>query len=406
MSTNDSPNSESSPKSSSESNPHSNSNAHLNSDTSSDLDATLPKPEGLFDRLIQFSIQNAIWVMLFIVAWIAVGIYSYQKLPIDAVPDITNTQVQINTQATGFTALEVEQRITYPIENSMAGLPKLEQTRSISRYGLSQVTIIFKDGTDIYWARQQINQRLQEAQAELPNTITPTMSPVSTGLGEIYQWVIKAEPNAEKADGTPYTAMDLREIQDWIVRPQLQRVAGVAEVNSIGGFNKTYVVTPDLNRLQQLQIPVTDLQTALTENNENRGAGFIENNGQQMTVRVPGTLNSIEDIQNVSIAHKNGFPIRVADVATVSIGHDLRTGGATYNGEEAVLGIAMMMMGENSRTVAKAVDAKVKEVQQSLPKGVVIETVYDRTDLVERAIQTVQKNLVEGAILVIIILFL
>lgn len=371
-----------------------------------DKDQELPQAEGLFDRLIQFSIKNAIWVILFIVAWIGVGVYSYQKLPIDAVPDITNVQVQVNTQAAGFTALEVEQRITYPIETAMAGLPKLEMTRSISRYGLSQVTIIFKDGTDIYWARQQINQRIQEAQAALPDDISPTMSPVSTGLGEIYQWVVKAEPNAKKPDGKPYTAMDLREIQDWIVRPQLQRVPGVAEVNSIGGFNKTYVVTPDLNRLQQLQIPLSDLQNALTLNNENRGAGFIETNGQQLTVRVPGMLSSLEDIQNVSIGNKNGFPIRVADVATVAIGHDLRTGGATYNSQETVLGIAMMMMGENSRTVARAVDAKVKEVQQSLPKGIVIETVYDRTDLVERAIKTVQKNLVEGAILVIVILFL
>lgn len=366
----------------------------------------LPPPEGWFDRIIQFSIRNAIWVMLFVLTWIGVGIYSYQQLPIDAVPDITNTQVQINTQATGFTALEVEQRITYPIENAMAGLPELQQTRSISRYGLSQVTIIFQDGTDIYWARQLINQRLQEAQAELPEAIIPTMSPISTGLGEIYQWVIKAEPNARKADGTAYSAMDLREIQDWIVRPQLQRVAGVAEVNSIGGYSKTYVVTPNLQRLQQLQIPLSDLQTALTENNENRGAGFIEQNGQQLTVRVPGTLTDIEAIQNVSIANKNGFPIRVADVATVSIGHDLRTGAATYNGEETVLGIAMMMMGENSRTVAQAVDAKLQQVQQALPQGVVIETVYDRTSLVDRAIQTVQKNLVEGAILVIVILFL
>ncbi|QDK96464.1 CusA/CzcA family heavy metal efflux RND transporter [Acinetobacter tandoii] len=366
----------------------------------------LPQPEGWFDQIIQFSIRNAIWVMLFVLTWIGVGIYSYQQLPIDAVPDITNTQVQINTQATGFTALEVEQRITYPIETAMAGLPEWQQTRSISRYGLSQVTIIFQDGTDIYWARQLINQRLQAAQAELPDAIIPTMSPISTGLGEIYQWVIKAEPNARKADGTAYSAMDLREIQDWIVRPQLQRVAGVAEVNSIGGYNKTYVVTPDLQRLQQLQIPLSDLQTALTENNENRGAGFIEQNGQQLTVRVPGTLNNIEAIQNVSIANKNGFPIRVADVATVSIGHDLRTGAATYNGEETVLGIAMMMMGENSRSVAQAVDAKLKQVQQSLPKGVVIETVYDRTSLVDRAIRTVQKNLVEGAILVIVILFL
>jgi len=366
----------------------------------------LPPPEGWFDRIIQFSIRNAIWVMLFVLTWIGVGIYSYQQLPIDAVPDITNTQVQINTQATGFTALEVEQRITYPIENAMAGLPELQQTRSISRYGLSQVTIIFQDGTDIYWARQLINQRLQEAQAELPEAIIPTMSPISTGLGEIYQWVIKAEPNARKSDGTAYSAMDLREIQDWIVRPQLQRVAGVAEVNSIGGYSKTYVVTPNLQRLQQLQIPLSELQTTLTENNENRGAGFIEQNGQQLTVRVPGTLTDIEAIQNVNIANKNGFPIRVADVATVSIGHDLRTGAATYNGEETVLGIAMMMMGENSRTVAQAVDAKLKQVQQSLPQGVVIETVYDRTSLVDRAIKTVQKNLVEGAILVIVILFL
>ena len=363
------------------------------------------KAEGWFDRLIQFSIYNAIWVMLFIVAWIGVGIYSYQKLPIDAVPDITNTQVQINTQANGFTALEIEQRITYPIENAMSGMPNMEQTRSISRYGLSQVTIIFEDGTDIYWARQLINQRLQEAMGEMPEKIQPTMSPISTGLGEIYQWIIKAEANAKKPDGSAYSAMDLREIQDWIVRPQLQRVKGVAEINSIGGFNKTYVVAPDLNRLQQLQIPLTDLQTALTENNENRGAGYIEKNGQQLTVRVPGTLNTIEDIQNISLANKNGYPIRVADVAQVSIGHDLRTGAATYNGEETVLGIAMMMRGENSRTVAQAIDEKVQSIQQSLPQGVVIETVYDRTHLVDRAIQTVQKNLIEGAILVIIILF-
>lgn len=366
----------------------------------------LPKPEGLFERIIEFSIQNAIWVMLFVCTWIVVGIYSYQKLPIDAVPDITNTQVQINTQANGFTALEVEQRITYPIENAMAGIPDLELTRSISRYGLSQVTIVFKDGTDIYWARQQINQRVQEVQSTLPAQVSPTMSPVSTGLGEIYQWVLKAEPKAKKADGTAYSAMDLREIQDWIVRPQLQRVQGVAEVNSIGGFNKTYVVSPDLNRMQQLNLSLEQLQQALTENNENRGAGFIEENGQQLTVRVPGTLNTISDIENTMIDSPNGSPIRVGDIAQVSIGHDLRTGGATYNGEETVLGIAMMAMGQNSRTVSKAVDSKIKDIQASLPKGVKIETVYDRTTLVEKAIKTVQKNLVEGAILVIIILFI
>ncbi|MBU0375377.1 CusA/CzcA family heavy metal efflux RND transporter, partial [Acinetobacter baumannii] len=347
-----------------------------------------------------------IWVMMFVIAWIGVGIYSYQKLSIDAVPDITNVQVQINSQANGFTAPEVEQRITYPIENAMSGIPNLEQTRSISRYGLSQVTIIFKDGTDIYWARQLINQRLQEAKSALPDSIDPQMSPISTGLGEIYQWVVKAEPNAKKADGSAYSAMDLREIQDWIIRPQLQRVQGVAEVNSIGGYNKTYVVSPDLTRLQQLQIPLTDLQDALQNNNENRGAGFIEENGQQLTVRVPGMLMSIQDIQNVTVATKNGLPIRVADVASVSIGHDLRTGGATYNGQETVLGIAMMMMGENSKTIAKAIDDKVQEIQRSLPQGVVIETVYDRSSLVDKAIKTVAKNLIEGAILVIVILFI
>lgn len=366
----------------------------------------LPKAEGLFDRIIQFSINNAIWVMMFVVAWIGVGIYSYQKLSIDAVPDITNVQVQINSQANGFTAPEVEQRITYPIENAMSGISNLEQTRSISRYGLSQVTIIFKDGTDIYWARQLINQRLQEAKSALPDSIDPQMSPISTGLGEIYQWVVKAERNAKKADGSAYSAMDLREIQDWIIRPQLQRVQGVAEVNSIGGYNKTYVVSPDLTRLQQLQIPLTDLQDALQNNNENRGAGFIEENGQQLTVRVPGMLTSIQDIQNVTVATKNGLPIRVADVASVSIGHDLRTGGATYNGQETVLGIAMMMMGENSKTIAKAIDDKVQEIQRSLPQGVVIETVYDRSSLVDKAIKTVAKNLIEGAILVIVILFI
>lgn len=366
----------------------------------------LPRAEGLFERIIQFSIQHAIWVMLFACIWIAVGIYSYQKLPIDAVPDITNTQVQINTQANGFTALEVEQRITYPIENAMAGIPDLELTRSISRYGLSQVTIVFEDGTDIYWARQQINQRIQEIQAELPAQTSPIMSPVSTGLGEIYQWVLRAGPKAKKSDGTAYTAMDLREIQDWVVRPQLQRVQGVAEVNSIGGFEKNYVVSPDFNYMQQLNISLEQLQQALNQNNENRGAGYIEDNGQQLTVRIPGTLNNISDIENTLVTSSSGRAIRVSDIAQVSIGHDLRTGGATYNGEETVLGIAMMAMGENSRTVSKAVDAKIRNIQNSLPKGVFIETVYDRTSLVEKAIKTVQKNLVEGAVLVIVILFL
>jgi len=232
------------------------------------------------------------------------------------------------------------------------------------------------------------------------------MSPVSTGLGEIYQWVLRAGPKAKKSDGTAYTPMDLREIQDWVVRPQLQRVQGVAEVNSIGGFEKNYVVSPDFNYMQQLNISLEQLQQALNQNNENRGAGYIEDNGQQLTVRIPGTLNNISDIENTLVTSSSGRAIRVSDIAQVSIGHDLRTGGATYNGEETVLGIAMMAMGENSRTVSKAVDAKIRDIQNSLPKGVFIETVYDRTTLVEKAIKTVQKNLVEGAVLVIVILFL
>lgn len=365
-----------------------------------------PKPKGLFDSIIQFSIQNALWVMLFTCIWIAVGIFSYQKLSIDAVPDITNVQVQINSVAKGFTALEAEQRITYPIENEMAGIPNLQQTRSISRYGLSQVTVIFKDGTDIYWARQQITERLQKVRGEMPTSVEPEISPISTGLGEIYQWVVRAKPDAKKADGSTYTPMDLREIQDWIVKPQIQRLSGIAEVNSIGGYDKNYIVSPNLGRLQQLGISLNQITDVLSQNNENRGAGFVENNGQQLTVRVPGVLKTVSDIENIVVQNKGITPIRISDVASVSIGHDLRTGGATYNGNEAVLGIAMMMMGENSRTVAKNVHTKVQEIQKSLPSGVMIETVYDRTNLVDKAIQTVAKNLIEGAILVIVILFI
>lgn len=364
------------------------------------------RPHGWFDNIIAASIQWRGWIMLLVLGLIAVGIVSYQKLPIDAVPDITNVQVQINTVAPGFTAPEVEQRITYPIENAMAGLPKLELTRSISRYGLSQVTVVFKDGTDIYWARQILSQRLQAVTSQMPNAIEPELAPTSTGLGEIYQWALKAEPHAMKADGTPYTAMDLRELQDWVVRPQLQRVAGVAEINSIGGYDKQFIVQPDFNALQGLDLSLDDIREALAANNENRGAGFVAQNGQQLTVRVPGQLQHIADIANTVVSQKNGTPITIADVAQVSIGHDLRTGAAALNGEETVLGTAMMLMGANSRVVAAAVDAKVQEVKRSLPKGIVLETVYNRTKLVDKAIGTVKKNLIEGAVLVIAVLFL
>ncbi len=367
----------------------------------------LSQAAGWFDRLILLAIKLRGWIMLAMLGLVALGIYSYQKLPIDAVPDITNIQVQINTQATGYTAPEVEQRITYPIETVMAGLPHLEQTRSISRYGLSQVTVIFNEGTDIYWARQLISQRLQEARGQLPSDIEPVMAPVSTGLGEIYQWVLKADPQILKPDGTPYNLTDLRELQDWVVRPQVQQVTGVAEVNNIGGFQKQYVVEPDFLAMQRYNIDLEDLKQALQSNNENRGAGIISQQGQQLSVRIPGQLTSIEQIKQVVIPTNNsGRVVFVADVASVVLGQEIRAGAATLNGQETVLGTAMMLTGANSRQVAQAVDAKIQQVRQSLPKGVTIETVYNRTTLVNKAIATVQKNLLEGALLVIAILFL
>lgn len=369
--------------------------------------ASIIQANGWFDQLILAAIRLRGWVMLAVLALVGIGIYSYQQLPIDAVPDITNVQVQINTQAAGYTAPEVEQRITYPIETAMAGLPQLEQTRSLSRYGLSQVTIIFQEGTDIYWARQLINQRLQEARGQLPDEVSPIMAPVSTGLGEIYQWVLKADSKARKADGTAYSLSDLRELQDWVVRPQIQQVAGVAEVNSIGGYEKQYVMEPDFYALQRYGLSLDDLAQALRNNNENRGAGIVAQQGQQLSVRVPGQLSSLTDIGNVAVSSSPGTAIvRVADVARVVAGQEIRSGAATLNGQETVLGTAMMLTGANSRQVAQAVDDKIQQVRQSLPKGVVLETVYNRTTLVDKAIHTVQKNLMEGALLVIAVLFL
>jgi cobalt-zinc-cadmium resistance protein CzcA len=368
--------------------------------------ASQESKHGMFDRLIAGAIRLRGWIMIMVLALIAIGVYSYQKLPIDAVPDITNVQVQINTAAPGYTALESEQRITYLVETAMAGLPDLEHTRSLSRYGLSQVTVIFKDGTDIYFARQQISQRLQEVRNQLPTNLEPIMAPVSTGLGEIYQWALEAKPDAKKADGTPYDESDLREIQDWIIRPQLRNVAGVAEVNTIGGYVREYQVTPDMNALSARGLTLAQLKNALIENNNNRGAGFIDQRGQQLTVRVPGQLLTLDDIRNTAVSSANGVPIKVSDVASVQFGRELRTGAATLNGRETVLGIALMTMGANSREVAQAVAKRMEAVQRTLPEGVIVKTVYNRTDLVDKAINTVLKNLVEGALLVIAILFL
>lgn len=359
----------------------------------------------MIDSILRFSIARRYLILSLCLLIIAGGVWSYQQLPIDAVPDITNVQVQINTSAPGYSPLEVEQRVTYPIETALYGLPDLDYTRSLSRYGLSQVTVVFDEGTDIYFARNLINTRLSSIGSVIPEGIEPEMGPISTGLGEIFMYTVTAAPGARKPDGSLYTAQDLREIQDWIIKPQLSQVDGVVEVNSIGGYDKQYHVLPDTTRMLNLDVTLADINTALQENNDNRGAGFIERNGQQLLVRSPGQLGSIEDIANVIVKNVDQAPIRVGDIAEVAIGSALRTGAATANGEETVLGTAMMLLGENSRTVARNVAESLADIQSSLPEGISANAVYDRTALVDKAIATVTKNLVEGALLVIAVLF-
>ena len=360
----------------------------------------------MFERIIRFSIHKRWLVLLIVAAMAAVGIYSYQKLPIDAVPDITNVQVQVNTAAPGYSPLETEQRVTFPLETVMAGLPNLEQTRSLSRYGLSQITVVFKDGTDLFFARQLVNERIQQARSELPDGVTPTLGPVSTGLGEIYLWTVETKPGAKKPDGMPYTPTDLREIQDWIIKPQLRNVAGVAEINSIGGYAKEFQVAPDPGRLASHGLTLQDIVMALDRNNGNAGAGYIEKRGEQLLVRAPGQVKSLDDIRNIILGNVDGVPVRIQDVADVDIGRELRTGAATENGAEVVLGTVFMLVGQNSRAVALAVDKKMVAINRTLPAGVQAVTVYDRTTLVDKAITTVKKNLLEGAVLVIAVLFL
>lgn len=360
----------------------------------------------MFDKLIRFSIDQR-WLMMLIAMGIAVlGIFSYQKLPIDAVPDITNIQVQINTAAPGYAPLETEQRVTYPIETVMAGLPELEQTRSISRYGLSQVTVIFKEGTDIYFARQLVNERISQAKERLPAGILPTMGPTSTGLGEIFMWTVEAKEGALKPDGTPYSPMDLREVQDWIIKPQLRNVPGVNEINTIGGYVKQYQVAPSAEKLIARGLSLDDLVNALEKNNANIGAGYIEKSGEQYLIRVPGQVSNLDDIGNIMVEAKSGVPVRIKDVADVLIGSESRSGAATEDGKEVVLGTVFMLTGENSRTVSAAVETRLREINKTLPKGIIAKTVYDRTILIDKAISTVKKNLMEGALLVVAILFI
>jgi heavy metal efflux system protein len=359
----------------------------------------------MLETLLHSAIERR-WVVLFLVAAMAAfGAWNYQHLPIDAVPDITNVQVQVNTEAPGYSPLEAEQRITFLIETALAGLPQLQYTRSISRYGLSQVTVVFDEGTDLYFARNLVNERLGRIKSELPAGLEPMMGPIATGLGEIFMYTVEAKPGALQADGRPYDATALREIQDWIIKPQLALVKGVTEVNTIGGFQKQYHVTPDPAALLRWQLSMSDLTAALRANNDNRGAGYIERNGQQLLVRSPGQLATLADIENVVVTAREGIPVRVKDLAEVALGRELRNGAATRDGHETVLGTTFMLAGENSRTVSKRVADKLAEIQVSLPDGIIAETVYDRTTLVEKAIATVQKNLLEGALLVIVVLF-
>ena len=360
----------------------------------------------MINAILRFSVERRFLMLSLILVLVGVGVWSFQRLPIDAVPDITNVQVQINTEAPGYSPLEAEQRITFPVETALYGLPNLSYTRSLSRYGLSQVTVVFEEGTDIYFARNLINERLGAIKSALPPGLEPEMGPIATGLGEIFMYTVEALPGAAQADGSPLDATALREIQDWIIKPQLAQVPGVIEVNTIGGYDKQYHVTPSPQRLLEFGITVDELVSTLRANNTNRGAGYIERNGQQLLVRSPGQLATIGDIEQVVIANRDGVPVRVADVAEVAIGKELRTGAATRDGKETVMGTAMMLVGENSRAVAQAVAEKLEAIQPSLPDGVKVEAVYDRTALVDKAIATVEKNLLEGALLVIVVLFL
>jgi len=343
--------------------------------------------------------------MVMVLAVSGLGIWNFTKLPIDAVPDITNVQVMINTEAAGFTPLEVEQRVTFPLETALSGLPGLTYTRSVSRYGLSQVVAIFSDDTDVYFARQLVNERLSAARAELPLGLEPQLGPIATGLGEIFMFTVDAEPDATHADGTPITPMDLRTVHDWTIRPQLMRVLGVVEVNPIGGFEREILVAFKPEKLLAFGLSQSDVVDAISQNNQNQGAGFIEQNGAQWLLRLPGQVTDMTAIGNIPLKSLDGSSIYIKDVADIENGKGLRTGAATQNGREVVMSTVFMLIGENSRTVAHAVGEKLKEINATLPEGIVATAVYDRTKLVDKTLKTVQLNLIEGAILVIVVLF-
>jgi len=387
----------------------------------------------MLESLLHYSIKNR-WLVVVLTAVVAaIGLFQLQRLPIDAVPDITNNQVQVNAVAASLSPFEVEKQVTFPMENALAGIPGLEYTRSLSRNGFAQVTAVFEDGVDIYFARQQVGERLREASGSLPPGVETIMGPIATGLGEVYMYTVEYEhPRGKGAvvrDGEPGWQSDgayltpegtrlttdvelaayLREVQDWIIRPQLKSVKDVAGVDAIGGYVKQYHVQPDPMKLVSYGLTFADVVEALEKNNVSTGAGYVEHKGESYLVRATGRIQSIDEIETIVIGTRNGVPIYVRDVVGpggVGVGRELRTGSASENGEDVVVGTAVMLIGANSRTVAAAVDAKMGDIQRSLPDGIRAKTVLNRTKLVDATIATVQKNLVEGAILVIVVLLI
>jgi cobalt-zinc-cadmium resistance protein CzcA len=359
----------------------------------------------VLDSIIKFSIKNKLVIGIMTLLLILWGSWSVTKLPIDAVPDITNNQVQIITLCPTLAGQEVEQLVTFPIEQSIANLPDLEETRSISRFGLSVITVVFDDDVDIYFARQLVNEKLKEAEEKIPKGIgTPELAPVSTGLGEVYQYIIHPKKGSEHK----YNAKDLRTMQDWIVARQLNGTKGIAEVNSFGGELKQYEVAVNPNRLKAMGVSVTDIFNALEKNNQNTGGAYIDKKPNAYFIRGIGLVTSLEDVKNIAVKNTNGsIPIFIKDVAEVRFGNAVRYGALTYNGEvDAVGGVVMMLKGENSNEVVKRIKEKLPVIQKSLPDDIVIEPYLDRTDLVGRAISTVEKNLIEGALIVIFVLVL
>ncbi|MEM6883936.1 MAG: CusA/CzcA family heavy metal efflux RND transporter [Verrucomicrobiota bacterium] len=361
----------------------------------------------MIDKIIEFSLRQRAFVMLVAVVWVGMGLWSGAKLPIDAVPDITNIQVQINTSAGAYAAEEVEKLITFPIENEMSGIPRSELVRSISRYGFSQVTVIFEEGTDIYRARQLVSERMQNVLNELPPGTEPQMAPITTGLGDIFFYTLSYAENAPVKPESSYEQLvELKLVQDYLIKPLLRSVPGVAEVNTSGGYDKEIIIRPDVVKLRSVGLSVGDLADKIAENTENTGGGLLEIGGEQVSIRTNGRVAEMEQISNLPVLFQTGAePLLVKDLAVVEIGSAIRTGASTENGEEALLGGALMLTDENSRIVSNNVAEQLEKIQSKLPEGIVIRTVYDRSDVVGATIGTVRNNLLEGAVLVMAVLF-